>query len=222
MPTGTITAIAAQAHDSQRVNIFIDGAFAIGISLATLAREQLAVGQQLDEAAWNRLEAAAHADRALHAAGRLLEIRPRSSAELRERLRRKQFPPEAIDQALARLEALGLVDDAAFSRYWVESRQHLRPRGRLALRDELRRKGVAREVIDASLAEYADDPAEEQARAMELARRVAGRYANADRSGFQRRLGGFLQRRGYSQEIIRPILGTLWEELRARQSDHPE
>lgn len=216
MPTGKITAIAAQAHDSQRVNIFIDGQFAIGISLATLAAEGLYVGQPIDEELWARLEAAGRAEKAMLAAMRLLDARPRSSAELRQRLRRKEFEPEVIERAIARLAELGLVDDAAFSRYWVESRQAFRPRGQLALRDELRRKGVARELIDATLAEAEEHPEAEDERAMALARGALRRYANApDRNSFQRRLGAFLQRRGFTLETIRPIVDILWRELQA-------
>lgn len=220
MPTGKITAIAAQAQDSQRVNLFIDGQFAIGISLATLAREGLFVGQELDEAAWARLEASAQVERAMLAAMRLIDTRPRASAEVRQRLRRKEYPPEAVDQAIERLAELGLLDDDAFSRYWVENRQSFRPRGALALRDELRRKGVARDTIDAALAETAANPEAEHARAEQVARAALRRYADSpDRASFQRRLGGLLQRRGFSLDTIRPILDTLWRELRARPAD---
>jgi regulatory protein len=217
MPTGKITAIAAQAHDSQRVNIFIDDQFAIGVSLATLAAEGLFVGLPIDEELWARLEAAGRAEKAMLAAMRLIDARPRSSAELRLRLRRKEYEPEVIERALARLAELGLVDDAAFSRYWVESRQSFRPRGQLALRDELRRKGVAREEIDAALAESDDGPEAEQERAMALARGALRRYADApDRHSFQRRLGGFLQRRGFTLATIRPIIDILWRELQTK------
>jgi regulatory protein len=217
MPTGKITSIAAQAHDTQRVNIFIDGEFAIGIGLATLAAERLFVGQAIDEAAWARLEAAGQAEKALLAAMRLLDVRPRAAAELRQRLRRKEYPPEAIEGALARLAELGLVDDAAFSRTLIENRQSFRQRGRLAIRDELRRKGVQRDVIDAALEEHAEPPEVEQERAIEVARAALRRYADApDRLTFQRRLGGFLQRRGFSLETIRPILDILWRERQAR------
>jgi regulatory protein len=223
MPTGKLTAIAAQAHDSQRVNIFIDDQFAIGVSLATLAAEGLFVGLPIDEELWARLEAAGRAEKAMLAAMRLIDARPRSSAELRLRLRRKEYEPEVIERALARLAELGLVDDAAFSRYWVESRQNFRPRGQLALRDELRRKGVGRDLIDAALAEVSrergeDDPAEaESERAMALARGALRRYADApDRHSFQRRLGGFLQRRGFTLATIRPIIDILWRELQTK------
>lgn len=213
MPAGTITAISAQAHDSQRVNVFIDGQFALGISLATLAREGLFVGQQLDAAAWARLEAAAHSERALHAALRLLDARPRSTAEVRLHLQRKAFAPETIEQAISRLSELGLLDDAAFSRYLIENRQSFRPRGARALRDELRRKGVARATIDAAIAAYAGDETAEAAQALAIARAALHRYARSlDRATFQRRLGGLLQRRGFRLDTIRPILDILWEE----------
>jgi regulatory protein len=219
MPTGTITALRAQAHTGQRVNVFLDGEFAIGVSLNTLVREGLAVGQCIDEATWDRLEASEQADRALQSAMRLIETRPRSIAELRQRLRVKRCSDPAIDHAIARLSDLGLLDDAAFSRTWVENRRAFRPRGSLALRAELRRKGVARELIDAALAEEddAEDGADQEAaRALALARSALRRYAaSPDRFSFQRRLGAYLQRRGFSLDTIRPILDQLWAEVQA-------
>ncbi|WP_129632267.1 RecX family transcriptional regulator [Candidatus Oscillochloris fontis] len=216
MPTGTITALRAQARDSQRVNLFIDGEFAIGMSLNTLAQAGLGVGMEIDAATWEWLEAAEHADRALHHALRLIEQRPRSVAELGQRLRRHDYSPAAIEHALNRLSDLGLLDDATFSRTWIENRRSFRPRGSLALRDELRRKGVARDLIDAALAAADGEDVEEAAdqeleRARSLAQRALPRYANApDRRTFQRRMGGYLQRRGFSLDTIRPILNELW------------
>lgn len=212
MPSGTITALRAQANDSQRVNVFIDGAFALGVSLTTLSRAGLHVGRALSEDEFAQLEHAEQGSKALHAALRLLEARPRSVAEIRDRLRRKAFAPEAIDEAVAQLQHLGLVDDRAFARAWVENRQTFRPRGPAALRDELRRKGIDRTVIDQTLADeqLLGDTGEQ---ALELARRVSVRYAHHDRAAFARRLGGFLQRRGFDYETVRPIIEQLWNEL---------
>jgi regulatory protein len=226
MPTGTITALRAQANDSQRVNVFLNDEFAIGVSLNTLAREGLAVGQQIDAETWARLESTEQDDRAAQAAMRLIEIRPRSISELRQRLRRKEFPASAVDYAITRLSDLGLLDDAAFSRLWVENRRSFSPRGSLALRDELRRKGISRDLIDAALAddgEAEDAAAQEAERARSLARRALGRYAGAaDRFSFQRRLGAYLQRRGFTFDTIRPILDELWAEVRAAHEESPD
>lgn len=222
MPVGKITALRAQVNDTQRVNVFIDDEFAIGVSLNTLAREKLFVGQMIDEEGWARLEAAEQSDKALHAAMRFLEVRPRSVAEVRLRLRKKAFPPEAIDHAIERLSELGLLDDEAFSRFWVENRRSFRPRGSLALRDELRRKGISSDQISAALADEEDETAEES-RAEGLARAALRRYSNApDRISFQRRMGGYLQRRGFSLAIIRPLLDRLWAELRENEDTDAE
>lgn len=217
MPAGTITALRVQERDSQRVNVFVDGEFAIGVSLATLTRERLFVGQQLSGEDFERLERTESADKALHAAARLLESRPRSLAELRDRLQRKGFAPEAIDRALARLQEMGLVDDASFARYWIESRQNHRPRGVNALRDELRRKGLDKETIAEAIDESGQRDDEGQ-RALGVARSALRKYADApDYATFTRRLGGYLGRRGFGFDTIRPIVEQLWAELRQQE-----
>lgn len=219
MPAGTITALQAQAHDPQRVNVFIDQVFALGVSLTTIARERLYVGKPLTEEDYARLAQAEQADKAMQAALRLLEARPRSLAELRERLLRKGVEPATADQALEQLRALGLADDAAFARMWVENRQIARPRGAAALRDELRRKGVDRGVIDEVLSD-AELTGDEQSSAWAQARAALRKYANApDRATFARRMAGYLQRRGFGFETIRPIIDQLWDELSNQPTD---
>ena len=88
----------------------------------------------------------------LAAAARFLEARPRSTDEARRRLRDAGYRVDLVDAALDRLTELGYLDDAAFARAWVESRDRARPRGARALRDELRRKGVATVDAEAALA----------------------------------------------------------------------
>ncbi len=88
----------------------------------------------------------------LEAAARFLEVRPRSVAEVRRRLVYAGYRPDLVDGAIERLTALGYLDDTTFARTWVESRDRARPRGSRALRDELRRKGVAAEDVEAALA----------------------------------------------------------------------
>ena len=58
------------------------------------------------------------------------------------------MPAEVAEQVLDRLEAVGLVNDAAFAEAWVESRQQRRHLSRPALRRELQAKGVDRDQIE--------------------------------------------------------------------------
>ncbi len=222
MPAGKITALRAQAKDPQRVNVFIDGEFAIGISLTTITKTGLHVGRQLSAEEFAKLEQTESGDKAYLAALRFLEARPRSIAEVRARLGRKDYAPEAIDAAVARLAELELLDDAAFARYWVENRQAYRPRGTGALRDELRRKGIAPDVTAGVLS---DDSltGDEAAGAWGLARGVLHKYAESrDRNAFTRRMGSYLQRRGYTFEVIRPIVDQLWAEVSEATDEESE
>ena len=96
-------------------------------------------------------------DVVLAAALRFLEVRSRSISEVRRRLRMAGYPVELIEGSIERLLELGFLDDAAFARAWVESRDRARPRGERALRLELQQKGVAREVTDAALEDRRDE-----------------------------------------------------------------
>jgi regulatory protein len=89
----------------------------------------------------------------LDAAARFLEARSRSVAEVRRRLVTAGYRPELVDEAVSRLVQQGYLDDEAFARAWVESRDRARPRGERALRLELIQKGIARETIDAVIDE---------------------------------------------------------------------
>lgn len=88
---------------------------------------------------------------ALEAAAGFLEARSRSVAEVRRRLTRAGFRADLVEGAIERLTELGMLDDEAFARAWVESRDRARPRGERAIREELRLKGVERAVIDGVL-----------------------------------------------------------------------
>ena len=95
-------------------------------------------------------------DVVLAAALRFLEARSRSEAEVRRRLTQAGYRESLVDGAIALLGELGVLDDEAFARSWVESRDRARPRGEIALRRELALKGVDREVVDGLLIERAE------------------------------------------------------------------
>ena len=84
----------------------------------------------------------------LAAALRFLEARPRSTAEVRRRLVTRGYRTDLVEGCVDRLLDLGILDDEAFARTWVESRDRARPRGERALRTELARKGIDRAVTE--------------------------------------------------------------------------
>ena len=119
----------------------------------------------------------------------------RSRSELGVKLARKGVPDDVAGRLLDRFEEVGLVDDPAFARAWVQSRQPGKGLARRALATELRRKGVDDEVARAALDEL--DPEDE----IEVARRLVWRKlrttASLPRDTAVRRLTGMLARKGY-------------------------
>lgn len=137
-------------------------------------------------------------EQAKEACLRLLAVRARSRAELAQRLAAKGFTAEVTDRALDRLTEVGLIDDAAFAEQWVHSRHTFSGKGKQALAQELRRKGVA--PADAAPALDAITCDDEADRAAELVRRKLRTLPrNLDRDKALRRLVGMLARRGYPQ-----------------------
>jgi len=196
---GRITALKAQKRNRQRVNVYLDGHFAFGLAAIEAAR--LRVGQVLSDEEIAHLRERDLVERAVGRAMDLLSYRPRSQAEVRRRLRRKGYDEATIEEAVARLSRVGLLDDREFARYWVENRFQFNPRGVLALRQELRQKGVGEAIIEEVLAEY--DEEEAAARAAERAGR---RLRHLAPQTFRRRMREHLARRGFPYEVIEPLV----------------
>jgi regulatory protein len=203
---GTITTIEIQKRNKERANIYLDGDYAFSLSLIEAA--QLRKGQTLTDVEVNRLRETDAITRAVDQAARFLAYRPRSTEEVRRNLTAKKFIPAVIDPALDRLRSLGYLDDEAFARFWLDNRQTFKPRSPRALRYELRQKGVADSIIDAVLADMDVQETAYQA-AQERIRRLKG----LDRKAFRQKLGGFLQRRGFSYGVSHAVIQQLESEL---------
>ncbi len=120
----------------------------------------------------------------------------RSRAELATKLAKKGVPDEVADPLLTRFEEVGLIDDTAFARSWVQSRQAGKGLARRALAQELRRKGIDDETAREALDEV--DPEAELESARVLVRRKLRSVQKVDRNTALRRLSGMLGRKGYS------------------------
>ena len=146
----------------------------------------------------------------LEAAARFLEARSRSVAEVRCRLGRAGYRAELVDGAITRLTELGMLDDAAFGRAWVESRDRARPRGEIALRRELAIKGVDRGIVDELLEERRDLSVAADCGGVDLeaARRLLARHERslarvADPRMRRQRAYALLARNGFDPETCR-------------------
>lgn len=143
----------------------------------------------------------------------LLRRRLRSRAELEAALTRRQVPAEERDALLNELTEVGLLDDLRFATLFVQARDRLQPRGWPVLMQELRKKGIAEEVIvqvkEVRRQRMEDDPEDypnEEAQARDVLSRHERRFANLDPAVRYRRAAALLARRGFAHDLVRRIL----------------
>jgi len=145
-------------------------------------------------------------------------------AEVRRRLVSAGYREVLVEEAIARLTEQGYLDDEAFARAWVESRDRARPRGERALRSELFAKGIDRTIIDAVLDERgvafpaAGGLASERTADESAARRLLDRHrrallAEADPRKRRQRAYALLARSGFDPEVSREVASALVADL---------
>lgn len=200
-----ITGIEVQKRTPNRVNIYLDGEFAFGLSRIVAA--WLRVGQELDEEKIKRLQVEEARERAFQQAMLFLSYRARSESEIRKNLRKHEIPEEVVEETLARLRQDGFANDGQFARAWVENRSVFRPRSRRMMAMELKQKGLNEEAVSSAL-EGVDD----EALAYEAAQKRAPRFKSLEWIEFRKKLSEFLARRGFSYSVIAPVVTRLWNE----------
>ncbi|HEY8914422.1 regulatory protein RecX [Lacisediminihabitans sp.] len=130
-----------------------------------------------------------------------LTRRGMSRWELEKTLLSREIDEQTVLTELDRLEAVGLLDDAALAETLVRTQHERKGLGRGALTAELRRRHIDQEHIASALEQVDDD--DEQSRATELAVKRASQLSSYDLDTAKRRLTAFLMRRGYSSSVVR-------------------
>ncbi|HET9476707.1 MAG TPA: RecX family transcriptional regulator [Dehalococcoidia bacterium] len=189
--------LAAHLSDGRMLSLTADVA----------ARFRLAAGTVVGADRLQQIADVQAREDAMTAAFRLIAFRPRSENEVRRALTRRAIPAALQDEVVSRLSELGLLDDRAFAASFVESRDGSSPRSRRLLAQELRQKGVTREIAAESTVGVDDADA-----AYRAAERRAGTMGALPYADFERRLGSFLLRRGFSYETTRATVRRLWQE----------
>ena len=167
-------------------------------------------------------------DVVMAAAAAFLAVRSRSVEETRRRLNELGYPPALCDQVVERLVVLGYLDDAAFAQAWIESRDRARPRGAVALRRELQRKGVPDDTIAAALGERdrrtagtgqeEGEPlpnADREAAQRLLARRDASLRREPDPRRRRQKAYALLARNGFAPDVCNELAAGVGRELEA-------
>jgi len=203
-----VTGLTADPRHPAAVRISVDGRLTWTVPRAAAERLGLRVGREVDQPIAEQLTVAADAEGAWRALLKHLERRPFARHDLGRRLRRKAHPAAAVEAALERADAAGLLDDVAFARSYAETRS-ARGRGPARLRRDLGAQGVEREVIDRVLHELWPDGEGPEELARALAVKRAGQLAVMPVQDRRRRVLAYLARRGFSGVQARRVVGEV-------------
>lgn len=199
-----ITAIKQQVKRTDRYSIFVDGKYGFSLSDTALLDSKLVNGQELTAAQIKRFKQVSEDDKLYNNALAYATLRPRSSWEMEQYLRRKKCSPALEKKTLDKLNAIGLIDDDSFARSWVANRRLLKPISKRKLLQELRAKRVPDDAVKRALDE---DEADERAILTELITRKRKQTRYRD----DQKLMQYLAGQGFNYGDIKAALEDLPE-----------
>ncbi len=205
-----VTKIEYQKRDPNRVNVFVDEQFFCGISLDTLARENLYEGMDIDDELMERIFQTDLRNRFLVRATEYLSHSPKTEFQLLRYLKNLRFKKKDIwfkeginldwdnffNDILCKLKEYKYIDDENYARLFVQSRLRSKPRSKSVLIGELMSKGVSKEIAQSIVDEEVIDEIDLLKAAFEK------KYRGKKFDIKDQKMVTFLQRKGFSWDLI--------------------
>lgn len=189
-----ITSIKQQKNKN-RVNVYLDNKFGFGIDLDNFVILDLKIGQELTETDIEKIIKKAEFQKILDQLLKWVTSRPHSLKEVKNYLRRKKTPEIIWEDLIAKLKYFDLIDDKKFAMWWVETRASFSPKSKRMLKEELKFKGIDKNIIE----EILDKTTIEEDK-------IALNLLNKKKFSDERKMIGYLVRKGFSFEIAKLAL----------------
>jgi len=210
-----ITALQQQKKNPNRVNVYLDGDFAFGLSRIVSA--WLEVGQEISDEKIKQLKENDVHEIATQQAIKFISYRPRSTEEVRKNLQKHNVDDETIESIIQKLLNNGLLDDTQFAKTWIENRSEFRPRGKRALEFELKQHGISPQIIDPLL-----DKLDEEKLAYKATLKKSYKYKKSDYQTFRQKMYRHLNQRGFSYDMILTAIDQVWDEIKTEEAPFEE
>jgi regulatory protein len=199
-----ITKITQQKKDSERYNIFLDEKYAFSVDEAILVKFGLTKGMTLDDWSIDDMVYEDEIRKAFNRALHYLGFRMRSEHEVKKKLLDAGYGEAVVREAIVKLRNLGFLNDETFSEALLQTQKNASSKGPRAIRQELQKKGIGKELQAQVLESYSED---EQ---LQIATKLAEKAANANRAiapaQLKQKIQNALLRKGYSFDIIKQAL----------------
>ncbi len=210
--------ITAITEEKSRVQVVVNGETALWLSHSVFRERPFTVRETIDLAEVQEWLLVREYPVALNRAVAFLAVRARSTLEVRQKLQEKHYMEHTIELVLYKLEKEQLVNDEAFAKDWAKARLH-RQLGKTRILQELRQKGVQRDMAERALSELAADEEMEDpalALACKLLKRVE---KEPDAQKAMNRVMAAMARRGFSFEEAKAAVASALEALQAESGD---
>jgi regulatory protein len=191
--------------NNKRVNVYLDYKFAFGIDLDNLVKFGIKIEKNFTQEEVDKIVHEAEFQKTFDKVLRFAMTRPRSFFEVEQWFRRKEVGESLQPKLIERLLKLDLLDDKKFAEWWVRQRTEFQKKGKLALVQELRQKGIDKKIIDEVLSESGID---EEKLARETLEKNAYKWERYEGFEKKQKMTEFLMRRGFSYSIAREIIGS--------------
>lgn len=196
-----ITSIKQQVKNPERVSIFVDGKYEFSLSLDELVKHKLVSGQELDQGDVKKYKKISADGKLRMRSLEWLMNRPHSEREFRDYLYRKKVEPEQIESLVNEMTQKGYLNNAKFAAWFTEL-QARRGKSDRAIRAELFKKGISRELADEALPQEAGDETE-RLKAMIIKKQKLTRYKNDPE-----KLMCYLVAQGFSWQVVKEQLAS--------------
>ena len=199
-----ITQIKPQKNQ-KRVNIYLDEEFAFGLDLETFMKSGLKVNKELTEKEIKEIVKKAEFQNVYDKILKFGSLRPRSKNEYKLWLKKHKVHISLYEELFDRLKRLDFLNDEKFAIWWVEQRQSFRPKSKRILNQELRIKGISKEVVDEVLKEAEID---EKNIAKKLIEKKKYKWEKLDEFTARRKMSDYLAGKGFNWNVIKEVLGN--------------
>lgn len=199
-----ITDIQPRDKNSSLLKIYLDEKPYVDVPSVLVENSGLRIGLEIEAIVIEKLIIAEEMIRAKKNALELLQEKIYSKSQITRFLEKEGFRDETVETIVTELIQTGHIRDRKFAVKWIHRRLKSNPRGRMVLKQELIEKGVDKETAEQALNEVC---AEDEAKlALQIAQKQSKKYTRLPNYVAQRRLHGYLARRGYDSELILKII----------------
>lgn len=209
-----ITKLEKGKKNPQKINVYVDEKYSFNIDELEVSNLKLFAGKEITKAELKDFKSTSSFSKLYEYCLNLINRRPRSEAEIRLKINfiskkwSKEYSQEEIEEIIKKLQDKNYLNDEAFAQWWIENRTRFRPKGKYALKQELKQKGISNEVIEQAIADFYPTENEEEI-IYKLAEKKYKLLEKEEKYKRKQKTLAFLLRKGFDYDKIVIVISKL-------------